>query len=108
MSKVTQTIFPGVYQLQTDGNSEASTFLFPNIWKTIQDQLKLSKLFLVMPAQNTVLFWESISEETLKELKEKVTAEVSTYPKGSIVSNHLYELRNEQFYSLEKMFDIGL
>ena len=107
-SKVTQTIFPGVYQIQTDGNSEATTFLFPNVWKTIQDQLKLSKLFLVMPAQNTVLFWESISDETFKDLKEKVTATVVTYPKGSIVSNHLYELRDQSFYSLEKVFDIGI
>ncbi len=107
-SRVTQTIFPGVYQLQTDGNSEATTFLFPNTWKTVQDQLKLSKLFLVMPAQNTVLFWESISDETFKDLKEKVTATVKTYPQGSIVSNHLYELRNEQFYTMEKVFDIEI
>lgn len=106
LSKVTQTIFPNVYQLQTDGNSEASAYLFPDIWNTIKSQLKLSNLYLVMPAQNTVLFWESISEETLLDLKQKVSAEIATYPKGSIVSNYLYELKGNAFVSLHQVFEI--
>ncbi len=106
--KVTKTIFPGVYQLQTDGNSEASTFLFPNIWKNIQAQLKLTKLCLVMPAQNTVLFWDTISDEARLDVKQKVTAEVATYPRGSIVSNYRYEFQSDQFVSMEQFFEIGL
>jgi Protein of unknown function (DUF1444). len=107
-SRVTSTIFPNVYQLQTDGNSEATTFLFPTNWTHIKNELGLSKLFLVMPAQNTMLFWDTISEETKKDLIQKVTAEVATYPRGSIVSNYLYELQGNEFVALNQFFKIGI
>lgn len=105
---VSQTIFEGVYELKTDGNSEASTFLFPTIWTNIMTQLGLNSLFVVIPAQNTVLFWDQISDQTLAELTSKVTEVVNSYPKGSLVSNYKYQFLDNGFKHLEQIFKINL
>lgn len=106
--KISDTIFEGVYELKTDGNSEASAFLFPHIWNNIIEKLKLQTLYMIMPAQNTVLFWESISEETRSTMISKVTEVVKTYPKGSLVSNFLYQFNDNAFDHRGPIFSLDL
>lgn len=106
--KISDTIFEGVYELKTDGNSEAAAFLFPHIWNNIIDRLKMGTLYMVMPAQNTVLFWESISDETKNTMINKVTEVVNTYPKGSLVSNYLYQFSDNAFDHRGPFFNFNL
>lgn len=106
--KVSNTIFEGVYELKTDGNSEASSFLFPHIWNNIKERLNFKTLYMVMPAQNTVLFWESITDETKQTMISKVTEVVKGYPKGSLVSNYLYQFSDNAFDHRGQFFKIEL
>lgn len=108
MMQIYDTIFEGVYELKTDGNSEAAAFLFPHIWNNIVDRLGLKTLYMVMPAQNTVLFWESISDQTRNTMITKVTEVVNTYPKGSLVSNFLYQFSDNAFDHRGPFFQLNL
>lgn len=106
--KISDTIFEGVYELKTDGNSEAAAFLFPHIWNNLMERLNMQTLYMVMPAQNTVLFWESISEDTKNTMRSKVTEVVQTYPKGSLVSNYLYQFSDNAFDHRGPFFALNL
>lgn len=97
------TNYPGVSMLAIDGDSEASAFLINDLWTQIMDQMTYKRLQLVMPLQDTVLFWEEISKDTYNNLMIQMHKMSREEPQSRRVSNYLFEYLNGRFKPMKKV-----
>lgn len=103
--QVSGTDFSGVQMLKIDGNTEAVTILMIDLWKKIQTQLNLKKLFVVIPLQDIVLFWDELEEGVLESLLTKVESTIKNQPASRRISEYLFEFRGDRFEKVGKFIN---
>ena len=101
------SMFPGVYMLKIDGNTEASTFLFSNLWDQIKEKQNFKKLHLLMPLQDILLCWDEINEDLFQEVIRKIEEIIKEQPGSRRISNHIYEYSNNSFTDMGKVINLS-
>lgn len=101
--QVQQTLFQGVSMIRVDGNTEATTFLFTHLWQQIKEQSKMDRLFVFMPLQDLVLYWNELTDETYENMIRTVTETIKNNPQSRNVSDYVYEFANDRFVSKGKV-----
>ncbi len=104
--QIQQTLFPGVNMIRIDGNTEATTFLFTNLWQQIKEQSKMDRLFVFVPLQDLVLYWNDLTEEVYQNVISKVTETIRNNPQSRNVSDYVFEFVDNKFVSVGKVMDV--
>ncbi|MBK8555048.1 MAG: hypothetical protein IPL65_04410 [Lewinellaceae bacterium] len=96
--------FEGVKKIRIDGNTEACTFLFNDVWQSIMQQLGFKTLFLMVPLQDVVLVWEKLEEEALEQLIERIQRVVANNAASKRISNYIFEYHGSGFTPIRQVF----